>query len=633
MNKNDLFNAIGEIDDDILARSETAKSYKPRLMLRIAAIAACLCILLSAAAVGLIYKFGSEKENSDLDSSSDIHSGKLDTGKPTSEKYKTLDELLADLSANDNHANTLGSGVATSSDSDGIEYFTKVYVKGDYKFEIADSYPKITQVGDEIRYEFIKTEDKVHIKRIDEDGYYTNIVNRDIDAERFMLYNDILIAENDYAIRFYSITDPSNPSFITEYTIERGASLYRAEDELYFILSDGVCACGWSRTDDVSEYYPSYSHDGQTDKWGDENISILGEPTRVSYVAVMKLSLETFDVIDKHAYYGDIEEFNYGPDWFTITTKTRKKSDGYVLNPDVYTFDTAKTLKHTGKIDVAAIFGREKKVFLSEKGYADDIRMISVAKIDGKIRIIGGDYIRDPKPDVNHHYVLMAMEADMANEQYVSAELYLDYTNPGFNQRLNESGRTILTVNYDDKYEPDPYRNSTFIFIEFSDERVDIIPSNMTAERVEGINSVGGITDAIVPIDNGIYIRYNKDHNGFSVYDFSDSRSPKLLHNAAPLIGESDFNSFSWIKYSENLFGVARGTPTDFGFEADPTRYDIYWDIYSFDPTSETPFTLVESKLVFEYCSQYRFTIMSIDGTYYIVKGGGLTIESVMPQQ
>lgn len=631
MNKNDLFNAIGELDDDILERSDSAKSYKRPLYIRFALIAACLCTLFSVLAVELFQNLESDKEKSDAESSSDIHSDAIDIGKPTSEKYKTLGELLADLSKNDNHKNTLGSGVTTSSDSDGIEHLSQVYIRGEYQFIISDYYHQITQVGNEIRHENIKTGDKVYIQRIDENGYYTNIVNHDIDAKSFMLYKDILIAKNDSVISFYDITDLSNPSLITEFAFETGASVYRVEDELYFTFSDGVCACGWSRTDDMSEYYPSYSRDGKADKWGDENISILGEPTRVDYVAVMKLSLETLEVIDKRAYYGDIEEFNYGPDWFTVTTKTNKKSDGYVLNPDVYTFDTTKALKHTGKVDVSDVFGRDKKVPYSEKGYANHIRVLSVAKIDGKFRIIGAEYIRYPKPDVIHHYVLMAMEADMANERYVSAELYLDYANSEFNQRLNEKDRTILTVNYKDNNDKDPYRNSTFIFIEFSDERVDIIPSNLTVERVEGINSSGGITNAIVPIDNGIYIRYNSDHNGFNVYDFSDSKNPKLLSAAVPLIGENDFNSFSWIKYSENLFGVARGTLSDPKSETSTKYYDIYWDIYSFDPTSKTPFTLIESKQVFSYTSRTRFAIKNFDGTYYIVEY--TSIEPVMPSQ
>lgn len=448
-----------------------------------------------------------------------------------------------------------------------------------------------------------------------------------------MLYKDILIATNDSSISFYNITDLSNPSFITEYTFERSVSVYRVEDELYFIFSDGVCACGWSRTDDMSEYYPSYSRDGKADKWGDEHISILGEPTRVDYVAVMKLSLETFDVIDKRAYYGDIIKFNYGTDWFAISTQTIKKGEGYVLNPDVYTFDSSDTLKHTGKIDLSKCFNREKKVMLYQKMFANDINIKSVSKIDGKFRIIAYEYIRDPKPGVIHHYVLMAMEADMTNGRYVSGELYLDYTNPSFNQCLNEKDRTILTVNYKENDDEDPYQNSTFIFIEFSDESVDIVLSNMIAERVNGIKNryAGGIIEAIVPMGNGIYIRYNSTPNGWDVYDFSDSKNPKHLHKSTPLIGEDDFNTYSWIKYSENLFGVARCTPSEDAAESSSRESDIYWDFYSFDPNSETPFTLVESRNVFNSSTSYEFIIKNFDEKYYIIDGRNLSFESVMP--
>lgn len=45
MDKNDLFNAIGEMDDDILERSETQKSYRKPISFRIIAIAACFCLI------------------------------------------------------------------------------------------------------------------------------------------------------------------------------------------------------------------------------------------------------------------------------------------------------------------------------------------------------------------------------------------------------------------------------------------------------------------------------------------------------------------------------------------------------------------------------------------------------------
>ncbi len=612
MNKNDLFNAIGELDDDIIERSELSKSYKRPVFIRIIAIAACFCILLSVIAVGLISKSRSENNNSDPEN----HSQELVTGKPTSEKYKTLDELLSDLSKNDNHSDTLGSGVATSSDSDGIDHFTRIFLRGEYIFKIVN-----------IRTETVRSDSKIQILKRDDDGDYSNIGNTDIDAESFMIHNDILITTDYSSFRFYRITDPSNPSFITEYTFNPWTSAYRVGDELYLIFSDGVCACGWSRTDDVSEFYPSFSRDGEADKWGDEYISILGEPTRVSYIAVMKVSLETFDVIDKRAYYGDITAFDYGTDWFAISTQTSKTDEGYVLNPDVYTFDSSEILKHTGKIDLSECFKREKKVLVSESWRADDINILSILKIDGKFRIIANEYLRDST--LSFRCVLMAMEADMVNERCVSAELPLEYNNPRFNQHLHETGRTILTMTYkNDQETPD-----TFMFIEFSDERIDIIPSNMIAEHVDGIEDhySGGITEAIVPMGNGIYIRYNSTPNGWDVYDFSDSKDPKHLHKSTPLTEKDSFNSYSWIRYSENLFGVARCTLAEPISETSTSYYDVYWDIYSFDPNSKTPFTLIESRLVFDYCIRYQFTIKNFDDTYYIYESYSRQIEPVMP--
>ena len=63
MNRKDLYNAINEVDDDILERSETAfQSKKKSVLLKWGAIAACLCILVSIAMPVIHYKggFGSQ---------------------------------------------------------------------------------------------------------------------------------------------------------------------------------------------------------------------------------------------------------------------------------------------------------------------------------------------------------------------------------------------------------------------------------------------------------------------------------------------------------------------------------------------------------------------------------------------
>ena len=50
MNRKDLYNAVNEVDDDILERSETAsRSKKKPVWLKWGAIAACLCLVVSIA--------------------------------------------------------------------------------------------------------------------------------------------------------------------------------------------------------------------------------------------------------------------------------------------------------------------------------------------------------------------------------------------------------------------------------------------------------------------------------------------------------------------------------------------------------------------------------------------------------
>ena len=65
MNRNDLYNAFNDVDDDILERSETASgSRKNAMWLKWGAIAACLCLVVGA--VTLIPRFGENQANPQL---------------------------------------------------------------------------------------------------------------------------------------------------------------------------------------------------------------------------------------------------------------------------------------------------------------------------------------------------------------------------------------------------------------------------------------------------------------------------------------------------------------------------------------------------------------------------------------
>ena len=64
MNRKDLYNAVNEVDDDILERSETAsRSRKKPVWLKWGAIAACLCLVVSIAIPVLHHKGGPDTQD------------------------------------------------------------------------------------------------------------------------------------------------------------------------------------------------------------------------------------------------------------------------------------------------------------------------------------------------------------------------------------------------------------------------------------------------------------------------------------------------------------------------------------------------------------------------------------------
>ena len=77
-------------------------------------------------------------------------------------------------------------------------------------------------------------------------------------------------------VTIWDLADPEEPVLLETYEQLGARSVcWTAGEKLYLTTEDGVCACGWSRLDDVSGYYPALTHNGEKVPWGDEDKELL----------------------------------------------------------------------------------------------------------------------------------------------------------------------------------------------------------------------------------------------------------------------------------------------------------------------------------------------------------------------
>lgn len=592
MDKNDLFNAINEIDDDIIERSETPKSYKKPIWVRFAAIAACLCVLITASVIGFL-----TTNAPDEDVSEDVPAQK---GSPTSEKYSNLRQLIEDLRDKEEH-NTLGSSAANGGESSDVTKPSSVVAYKNFVYEILHEYKNnrllLWRLGSE------------------NPNFQEERKETDIPASSLLIYNDKLIVISKSAASIYSLADPANPKLMTSYTTQNCAwtAVYTYKENLYIITSDGVCACGFSRTDDMSEYYPNLAKDGKSVPWGDEDISILGEPTKIIYAAMTKINLDTLEIVNKQAFYGDVWEVFFGPDWFAVETKPL--INDYFAIPDVYTFNTSDGIEFTGKIDIPKIAGYKRLVPDSED--KDLFWMNSMDCVDGIYRIIGKDYSRmwnSEKRDYDYssaNIVTITYDSNTKkhslNKTSVLAETNNSYVS--IDEILWEKDRAIVSLEIDFGY-------VRFFFIEFSGINVTVYKNELTNDyRLLSSDK----ESSFIPLPNGIYLRFGEGNRSLDIYDFSDSSSPKWLNSANFNENEGVYEKDcrllnAWWIYSDNTFGILYRQPYESEYGESENEY---WRIYSVDPTAETPFTLISEDMVF-FSEDYGFKTFEHEGNLYI---------------
>lgn len=550
----------------------------------------------------------------------------------TSDVYSALPEFLAYLNENGLYSNYRGPGSGLSYDGAGT---------ADFEGIVENTGVALDKSG---RYAYHYGEGKVRITRLD-GADSVNVGSMDMRGVQAVFTRDdrlIVLAMRDgnkdmpnmddyLTVGIYDISTPDNPVLVDEY-VQSGDDItacWMQDEKLYFITNKSWITSSDMKIENSENYYPWMAHNGEILDWGDEDICILGEPLDFGYSACTVIDTDSCVLVARKALYSSGGSIYYGEDWIAAVVFGQTAS--FEENPVVYTFDGE--FNFTGKINIAGLLGAPEKNELvtdelwgSVYGDGTYIKIKSMIKVDNVYRILGYYDIKKAG-SVSMSYMALAVDADTGefNDEFIPAG---SYSNGPYEEILWEEERAVVCVNAGGYDESEPYTSmkDKFIFVVYDGMNVEILQNELIADMLDSrvgvtYGSPLGEFKTLISMGGGIYVRYTRNGpypGGFDVFDFSDSRNPRLLYRPeTSLSGEAVFD-FSNFVYDGNTFGTLKLIPGE-------SRYDstvFEWCVYSIDSDSGEASLVGEYRLDYEpegYISMdmERFTVFEAGGVLY----------------
>ncbi len=611
MRGNEFLDKLALVDSAFIEEAEQRPATRTAPMRWIAAVA---CVCLVAAGVWGAYRLQQEPPQPIEPPTSPTES--------TSDTYVTLEELLTYLSRNDSHADTKGEGRGSTAVTDAqVTEGAMLVGYQQYTYHITDSGVVISDVSGDTPIQAAVLHEA---------------------AEQLLVCGDTLVLVNSVhsgdlpnrqtntIVKLYTLTQPTAPQQMRE-LVQAGqrCAIYADGGALYLLTTDGMCACGWSR-EDTEAYVPQLTVDGDAVVWEDADFAVLGEPSRVEYVAAVKLDAGTGALLDKQAYYGDIDTVFFGQDWMSIVTQTYTSQQKG--NPDLYWLDTQDGFAYAGKTDVSATMDIAHDVTPTDGVLPDGVYpyIRAVAKADdGVYRIIGEVTTVTQKQNTSQ---LLAMTVDITAQQ---TEYVLHTSDIGSNFTVDdlvwERDRAIVTLSRTAAAGNDVWSEARFVTVDFDGMAVSAQDTSLRVERVDGIDGIVQYgspfseLQAMIPLGNGVYLRYNGVPNGLDILDFS-GESPVRLYEATDMT-ENGRLAFTAVVCNETTFGIMVITPDENGELRQATRT---WQVYTVDVHSDAPYTLIRSvDLEGEgfYVSGEDCATLELNGQYYFASSGTATVQ------
>ena len=513
MRKDKIIDALGQIDDDLIedvaALRQSKRSRKLSRRIIAAASVACACLI---AAVAL---WGGAADDDIGTVPPDGSEGSL---RSTSQTYGSLEELLQYLSRHDYHADSMNAEGRS--------------------VNIGNSSHSVAEGAAAVAYEnhaYFIAQDEVQIAVLDEEKSVGSI---GVAADQLLLWQDRLIVvdsfesggselDREYSVRLqlYDLAVPAQPQLMHEY-VQLGSlsACYVDEGRLFLFTADGQCACGWSRLSDAADYMPQLLHNDGQISWDDADISILGEPVSVRYLAAVAIAVDSGQVIDKQAFYGDIEEIFYGPQWLILMTQSGGEKS--MSHPELYSFDTADEISYSSKLSVAELFGLSKSVKLADgvRPAGDYPQIVSVVRHEGVLRLVGS-YVSNEQQGWRAQ--LLAIEADLQRGEFDYELLAVEgWQNFSIDDLLWLGDSAIVCLSSIMLQGNDVEVSSRFAVADFGAEGIIMSDTAVAAEMVNGVDGMYahgnpfGSINSFIPLGNDLCLRYNHIPNALDILDF-----------------------------------------------------------------------------------------------------------------
>ena len=355
-------------------------------------------------------------------------------------KYSSLNELLEYLGENEKHDSTMKGTYSLSATVSGVDEGNSMdCMYNEYLYHFG------SHSGNRTYYEFLqvfnlkegKLANTIDLAENIHSLYYPTIFI--YQNKLILVRNSSLYSEKKTFVNIYSLDNPENPKLEHRYIQNGGlGAAFISDDKLYIFTSDGMCACGFSSKSNPDDYKPSATLDDKEIEWTDDEITVIGEPERVFYSAVSVIDLQNTEIIQKKAFYGDIQDIYVDKDTVALYTKN---SFNNFDKPKIDTFDMSDNFSHTSQITINTL-GSTKINSIRKIG--DSYKIIcSTEYISGSSEMVAiSADIESGKYDSKKYFFTLTTFVDYVtwNENVASAALTINhYRKDGISVTFNDS--------------------------------------------------------------------------------------------------------------------------------------------------------------------------------------------------
>lgn len=362
-----LLEAIGNVDDQYILEAAPLNKRKISVF-RIGLVAASLVIVVLA---GLgIGEYKSYQESLPKETKAPIRAPfpENDIGvEALVPKFYSLDELIEYLGENEVHVDDTEVEFVNLDASkagevkDSVQYENYVYKIIDNKVNIMDT----------------SKEDQGFEMVIDCRADYVSVA-----GERLAVIDT---DDDENSIKIFNIENPKLPVELCEYTQNgKKVAVYTKGNDLYVMTNQEKCCCEYSKGDALTPYKPEITFAGDSVEVDDGEIEILWGTTRLEYLTVTKLNMESCAKLDKKVIYGDITKVYLDNGVFMV--ETGGSNEEIYINPSIHIFDSDLQTKDV--IDIAREFLVEKQQIDNKSDYIQLLEVVDLIKNENVYQIV-----------------------------------------------------------------------------------------------------------------------------------------------------------------------------------------------------------------------------------------------------